>query len=243
MRQEALARRLLSPLRRTPIHPQWHVLRNERQTLETLGRVARGLVLDIGAGEMALKAHLPSGCDYLSLDYYVTATGWYKTRPSVFGDGQQLPVISDSVDTVFLLDVLEHLPRPDACVAEARRVLRPGGSLVIQVPFLYPLHDEPYDFHRWTRHGLQAMAERHGFSSDMAASAGHPLETSALLMNLALSKTALNWARTRNPLVLLAPLLVLLIPLINILSWVFAALGPTETFMPQSYQAVWRKPA
>jgi SAM-dependent methyltransferase len=242
MRQETLVRRLLFPLRRTPIHPQWHVFRDARRSLRHLGGLATGVVLDIGAGEMEVKKYLPSGCEYLGLDYYVTAKDWYRTRPGVFGDGQRLPIASNSIDTVLLLDVLEHLPRPDDCIAEAHRVLRSGGKLIIRVPFLYPLHDEPYDFQRWTCHGLKALAARHHFGREADTSSGHPVETAALLMNLALGKTLLNWARKRNPLVILAPVFLLLIPSINIFAWLVAALSSQDPFMPQSYHAVWKKP-
>lgn len=241
MRQNALIRKVLFPLRHTPVHPQWFALRSEKK-LGQLGSIASGVVLDIGAGEMAVRVHLPEACEYISLDYYVTARDWYGTSPSIFGDGQNLPIKSESVDTVFLLDVLEHLPRPDACIAEVRRVLRPGGQLIIQVPFLYPLHDEPYDFHRWTSHGLREMADRHRFQGSIETWTGHPIETSALLMNLALSKIVLNWMRCRNPLVIISPLLLIMIPILNTVSYLLASLCSKDSFMPQSYQSVWRKP-
>jgi SAM-dependent methyltransferase len=54
--------------------------------------------------------------------------------PLVRGDVTALPIRSGAADAVLLLDVLEHLPEPAAAVAEARRVLRPGGALVVSVP-------------------------------------------------------------------------------------------------------------
>jgi SAM-dependent methyltransferase len=242
MRQNSLIRRLLAPLQQTPLHPQWFVYRDEREALLLIGRQATGLTLDVGAGAQAVQNYLTAVCRYVSLDYYQTATDWYHTRPQIFGDGQRLPIKANSVDTVLLLDVLEHLPHPEECVAEIWRVLRQGGRLVMQLPFLYPLHDTPYDFHRWTIHGLRALAGRHEFSIESEMVNGHPAESAALLTNLALSKTVLSWFRAKNPLFLLAPLLLVAVPVINGCGWLLARLSGKEPFMPHSYRVVWVKP-
>jgi SAM-dependent methyltransferase len=56
------------------------------------------------------------------------------------GDVAALPVPDESADAILLLDVLEHVPTPDAAIAEARRVLRPGGVLILSVPHRGLLH-------------------------------------------------------------------------------------------------------
>jgi SAM-dependent methyltransferase len=60
--------------------------------------------------------------------------------------------------------VLEHVPDPAAALAELRRMLRPGGTLWLTVPFVGELHEEPFDFYRYTPYGLRALAERAGLS-------------------------------------------------------------------------------
>jgi SAM-dependent methyltransferase len=59
--------------------------------------------------------------------------GWW--FPVVQADGAELPFGSGTVDAVILLDVVEHAANPSAMIAEARRVLRPGGCLVLSVPY------------------------------------------------------------------------------------------------------------
>ena len=86
----------------------------------------------------------------------------------------------------------EHLPNPEAAVAEIERVLVMGGVLVVQVPFVYPLHDAPFDFQRWTRYGLTRLLAVNGFELLSEDSFGHPIETAALLGNIALARTVVN---------------------------------------------------
>lgn len=177
----------------------------------------------------------------MGLDFFSTAVGWYGTRPQVFGDGQRLPFAAGGFDTVLLLDVLEHLPDPPACLKEIHRVLAPGGRVVVQVPFLYPIHDAPLDFHRWTLHGLRSLAVESGFTVSEEAILGQPLETAALLGNLALSQAVLSWLRRRNPLAVFVLLLPLVVPLLNLAGWALGALSPTDPIMAHGYRLVLEK--
>lgn len=66
--------------------------------------------------------------------YVLNASRSYRCLPFVRGSAQELPFTSGSMDSVTLLDVLEHLAKPERALAEARRVLRIGGQLVLTVP-------------------------------------------------------------------------------------------------------------
>lgn len=68
-----------------------------------------------------------------------------------------------SFDTVFSTQVLEHVFEQQQMIDEASRVLKPGGCLILSVPFTWELHEEPYDFFRITKHGIKEMFERSGF--------------------------------------------------------------------------------
>ncbi|OQW92970.1 MAG: hypothetical protein BWK79_13580, partial [Beggiatoa sp. IS2] len=179
--------------------------------------------------------------DYIGMDYYQTAVHWYATRPQVYGDAQQLPFSDDSMDTVLLLDVLEHLPNPEACLQEIVRILKPTGKLVLKVPFLYPLHDVPLDFQRWTQFGLRQFTQRYGLTIHQETATGQPIETAALLANIALTKTVLNWIRHKHPALILAVLLPFTILFINLLSWLINRFSPAEEMMPYSYCLVLTK--
>jgi SAM-dependent methyltransferase len=64
---------------------------------------------------------------------------------------------------VFSSQVLEHVPDDRGVLRECARVLRPGGQLVLSVPFYWPLHEEPHDFRRFTNHGLRFLLQQAGF--------------------------------------------------------------------------------
>ncbi len=232
---------LASSLRLTPLHPQWFAYFREKRNLGASCANLSGLVLDIGCADAKPRAYVHRTARYIGVDYYSTSTEWYNTTPDVFADAQALPFRSNSIDHCLLLDVLEHIPDPGRCLSSIHRMLMPGGTLTIQVPFLYPVHDAPLDFHRWTRFGLVQTARKHGYRIAREVAIGHPLETAALNANIALSKTVLNWLGTKNPLALLGFLLPPVVLLINGLAWVFGYLSKTDDLMPYAYRMVWIK--
>ena len=76
-------------------------------------------------------------------------------KPDIVADVCDLNMIeTSSIDTVFMLEVLEHVKTPQEALNEIHRVLKPGGQLCLTTPFIFPLHDEPYDFYRYTKYGL-----------------------------------------------------------------------------------------
>lgn len=238
---EVLIRNLASRLRHTPLHPQWFAFFRDERNLKKTCENLSGVVLDIGCADGKPRRYLGPSARYVGVDYYSTAKEWYGTRPDIYADAQALPLSDATVDHSLLLDVLEHIPQPDRCLSEMHRTLKRGGSLTIQVPFLYPVHDAPLDFHRWTRFGLLRAAEEHGFRISQEMAIGHPLETAALNTNIAISQTVMNWLRQKNPLGLSAILLPIIVPLINCLAWTLAALGRNDDLMPYGYRMVWIK--
>ena len=189
---ERRIKRFFHMLRFTIFHPQWLVFRRDVDIRQWLGGHAAGRVLDIGCADCSMRQYLPSTCTYVGLDYPGTAIDWYGTRPQIFGDAGCLPFPRDCFDSILMLDVLEHLAEPGDAISEARRVLTPEGKLIIKVPVLYPLHDVPRDFRRWTRFGLQQDLQRQGLRVDAIEAFGVPLETAMLLANLAHAKSLLN---------------------------------------------------
>ena len=76
---------------------------------------------------------------------------------TVIGDGHQMPFTSYSVDAVILTGVLEHVLDPSTFVAETHRILRSGGRVYVEVPFMQGYHPHPGDYQRYTKTGLQRL--------------------------------------------------------------------------------------
>lgn len=70
-------------------------------------------------------------------------------------DLRRLPLADDSLAGGVSIAVLEHVPDPAVHIAEMHRVLRPGGRMLVFVPFMQPFHASPYDFQRYTEVGLR----------------------------------------------------------------------------------------
>jgi SAM-dependent methyltransferase len=78
----------------------------------------------------------------------------------IIGDAQALGIRSSAFEIVLCTEVLEHLPEPQAAVDEMFRVLEPGGLLLLTTRFLFPIHDAPHDYFRFTKYGLRHLLRR-----------------------------------------------------------------------------------
>jgi SAM-dependent methyltransferase len=234
----SMLKRWLKPVARTPLHPQWLVSFGLPWTVDWLRRHAHGDLVDIGCGEARLRKAMPAGVKYVGLDYPTTMALGYGGQPDVKADAARLPLADASIDTVVLFDVLEHLAEPEAAMTEAARVLRPGGKCLLRVPFLYPLHDEPHDYQRWTRHGLLRLLEAKGFIIAEITHGSSPCATAAALFSMALAKGVLDGLQQKKAISLAAPLILALVPLVNLTGWIMSKILPNSSVMPCAYRVV-----
>lgn len=127
-------------------------------------------VLDLGCGTGAVLGELASWAEPVGLDMSALALGFCRKRGIkrlAIGDGTSMPFEASVFDAMIGLDVFEHIERDDAAFAEAFRVLRPGGSLVLSVPafrFLWGPHDVAlHHFRRYTRREVIERLRAAGF--------------------------------------------------------------------------------
>jgi SAM-dependent methyltransferase len=225
----------------TPLHPQWLYGRRTAAAPWIAGR-ARGRVIDIGCGDRWVEPFLSSSCAYLALDFPPTGKLMYRAHPHVFASASALPLPDQSVDTVLLIEVAEHLAQPASAFAEIARVLRPGGRLLMSVPFLYPIHDAPHDYQRWTVHGLVRSLEASGLTVGLAQHTHGSAESAGLLLNLSLAGISVEALRNRRLSALLVPFLLAAIPLVNLASWMLARLLPDWPALTAGYRIEAHKP-
>lgn len=222
----------------TPFHPQWIMGHWRRSKRRNIIERAKGQLLDIGCGRQQLRAQLPASVRYTGVDYLETSIHWYRKTPSVYADAHALPFDSEIFDTVLLLDVLEHLEDPQIGLMEAVRVLLQDGTLIISVPFLYPIHDAPRDFTRWTEYGISALCERASLQIRELIPYGRPIETAGLNLNLAFALTIRGLIRRTSLAWLLIPFAAFSIFAINIFCWLLGKVPIIDAAAPASYLVV-----
>jgi SAM-dependent methyltransferase len=152
-------------------------------------RYIKGKALDAGAGGLNGKALLTGHCSgYVSLD--ITSRN---NDIDIIWDIQKMDAIGDDsfFDAVYSSQVLEHVLRPWEGLSEIYRVLRRDGYAIISVPHLSGLHEEPYDFYRYTPYGLKSLMEDAGFTVEAEYRAGGLI--SFLSHRLSLVSICLAW--------------------------------------------------
>lgn len=118
-----------------------------------------GRVLNAGCGNRDITDTLKSwhATSVDNCDIYTSIPGAFLC------DLTSIPKPEGSYDAILCNAVLEHVPDPEGVMAEFHRLLTVDGRLVVSVPFLQPFHPTPLDFRRYTRSGLEQLAEKTGF--------------------------------------------------------------------------------
>lgn len=177
-------------------HPHYiHYYFLIRDIKEAIANYAKGDFLDLGCGNKPYETlYAPVtktqvGCDIIQSD---------RNRVDVICPVTELAFPDARFDTVLATQVLEHVFEHDKMMSEINRVLRPGGQVILTVPFAWELHEEPYDFFRYTKHGLKSLFEQHGFVIDYIRpnggkwAAAYQLRTNAMYHSFRKRKTLGN---------------------------------------------------
>ncbi len=124
-------------------------------------RWARGRLVDIGCGSKPWRAlFAPYVTEHIGVDYLPEIRG---TTIDVVATAYEIPLPDGHADTLLLSAVLEHLERPADALREARRLLAPGGHAILTAPFIWPVHEAPRDFYRYSPFGLRHLLEETDF--------------------------------------------------------------------------------
>ncbi len=127
--------------------------------------VFKGTMLDIGCGVMPYKSAIMAdgkveryiGMDIVNSDYH------NRVVPDLAWDAQHIPLENESVDSAMATEFFEHYFDTQNAMKEIARVLRPDGVLFATVPFIWNLHEVPYDEYRFTPFSLRKHLEKAGF--------------------------------------------------------------------------------
>jgi SAM-dependent methyltransferase len=132
----------------------WCVGRFLLPELGRLGREPGETVLDMACGQSPFRAFFPGAARYLRADRF------HHGSDVIIADMAAIPLSSRSVDVVLLCQAISDYPDPVAVLAEAYRVLKPGGRLILFESMDYPEHDLPHDYYRLLPSGLKLAAAK-----------------------------------------------------------------------------------
>jgi SAM-dependent methyltransferase len=122
---------------------------------ETKDRRPRLLIVGGGAvGNGIESLYADPNLDLLAFDIYESE------QCQFIADAHQIPLLDRTVDGVLIQAVLEHVLNPQGVVDEIHRVLRPGGLVYADTPFMQQVHEGPYDFTRFTESGHRYLFRR-----------------------------------------------------------------------------------
>lgn len=139
------------------INPFYFARKNLRDAVLAFAPSLHGQLLDVGCGSQPYRRYFEH-VDYVGLDIDIPVN-----RAAAIADffytGELFPFADSSFDSVLCNQVLEHVFNPQQFLSEIRRVLKPGGHLLLTVPFVWDEHEQPYDCARYTTFGLRHLFE------------------------------------------------------------------------------------
>ena len=135
---------------------------DNRELVRLAKKYISGRLIDIGCGSKPYAALLkPYVTEHVGVDH--KGTSHSKENIDLFGTAYAVPVPDASFDSALCTAVLEHLEEPEQALRECFRVLKPGGVAIYSVPFIWHLHEEPRDFYRFSKFGLDYLFKKVGF--------------------------------------------------------------------------------
>ena len=124
-----------------------------------------GIILDLGSS----RNRFPSYYDHfknIDREKVITVDVVRDNRPHVLADLERnLPFKDNSVHCVIMFNLLEHIYHHLNLCSEVYRVLEKGGICYIFVPFLHRIHEDPYDYFRYSEKALSRLLGEAGFNN------------------------------------------------------------------------------
>jgi SAM-dependent methyltransferase len=119
----------------------------------------KNTVLDIGCGEQPYYSFF-SKYNLYALDIPFSGRVVSRKNPNIFFDGTNFPIKNNSSDLVVLIEVLEHIENYSKFIEELVKIMKPKSYILISTPFFWPLHEEPFDFFRFTPYSAKNLSKK-----------------------------------------------------------------------------------
>ncbi|MFX0125982.1 MAG: class I SAM-dependent methyltransferase [Candidatus Hodarchaeota archaeon] len=206
------------------------------KNIKSSAKYTKGILLDIGCGnEPYYTVYINKVDKYFGLDLPTASKVMeVNLKPDIISDANfSIPCRNESIDTVLLLQVLEHLAEPEKVISETKRILRKGGVLILSSRQLYPVHGIPFDFFRFTKYGLEyLLIQKNRFKIEEIEAEGSFWPLLGLVINIFLfdflfkSDNLLLGRILYVSKFILTPILLLLISMVNSICFFLSLIFP-----------------
>lgn len=132
----------------------------------------KGQLMDFGCGRKPYQS-LFKVESYIGVDVEVSGHSHAKEDIDVYYNGKTLPFADHTFDSIFSSETFEHVFNLEDIVPELYRVLKPGGYMLITVPFVWDEHEVPYDYGRYSSFGIRHLLEKNDFKVESVEKTGH----------------------------------------------------------------------
>jgi SAM-dependent methyltransferase len=133
--------------------------------------LAGARVLDAGSGESRHRSYFTAQ-QYVGVDSAVGDSAWDYSKLDVIAELGALPFPNAVFEACLNIVTLEHVPEPGCVLKELARALAPGGRLLLIAPHEWEEHQQPHDYYRYTRYGLEYLLRQAGFEPQEIRPAG-----------------------------------------------------------------------
>ena len=192
-------------------NPFFIARRGLHKSIQSLSPFIRGSILDVGCGQKPYK-DLFSYTEYIGIDIENPGHDHSNEQIDIYYDGKNFPFSDEKFDNVLCNQVLEHVFEPAQLLSEINRVLKPGGHLLLTVPFVWDEHEQPNDFARYSSFGLKYLLNANGFNLVVNKKSINDIRVVFQLINAYLYKKTISRNKYLNFLsvfILMAPVTLL----------------------------------
>ncbi|MDR0394277.1 MAG: methyltransferase domain-containing protein [Tannerella sp.] len=158
------------------INPFFFIRKRLVEKIRLLAPELHGKLLDFGCGAKPYRLLFSNTNEYIGVDIENEGHDHCGEQIDVYYDGKHLPFGDESFDAILTSEVLEHVPELNECIQELYWVLKPGGRILITVPFVWQEHELPFDFRRFSVTGIKKQLTDNGFKILVEERTGHFLE-------------------------------------------------------------------
>jgi SAM-dependent methyltransferase len=145
------------------LNPFFFIRNALNKNIKKMAPQLSGKLLDFGCGRKPYEHHFQVA-EYIGIDMEQTGHEHTHSKIDVFYDGKNIPFSDNTFDSIFCSEVFEHVFNLDEVIKEISRVMKPGGKMLITVPFAWNEHEIPFDFARYTSFGITHLLEKYGLT-------------------------------------------------------------------------------